>query len=305
MGEKDSQPIHPMVEDNGQEARGDPGPLCSVRGVRARLRDAGLRPSKRRGQNFLCHSGILAAIVQAGELSSSDVVLEIGAGLGVLTAELASRAGHVIAIELDRNLCGMLEAVYPPGGNVQLVCGDVLRVGREEIVPSGGRSFKVIANLPYYLTSPLLEKMLVEWPEMTAAVIMVQEEVARRLVAHPGSGEYGSLTVMVNYYAQTEIVRLVPPSAFWPRPDVRSAVVRLVRHSSPPVPVDSVRLFRVVRAAFGQRRKQLRNSLTGPPLGLPAGYAGELLARAGIDGERRAETMSLAEFAALAQLLPC
>lgn len=293
-----------MIENAHHEARVDPGPLCSVRGVRARLSDAGLRPSRRRGQNFLCHPGILAAIVEAGELTSSDVVVEIGAGLGVLTAELAERAGQVVAVEVDRALCGLLEAMFPAGTNVRLVCGDVLRIGAGELFPTGRTPFKVVANLPYYLTSPLLEKMLVEWPEMTSAVIMVQEEVARRIVALPGTGEYGSLTVLVGYHARAEIVRLVPASAFWPRPDVRSAVVRLARHSSPPVQVEPERLFKVVRAAFGQRRKQLRNSLTGPPLGLAGSVVGDLLARAGIDGDRRAETMSLAEFAALAQLLP-
>lgn len=277
-----------------------------MRGIRARLRDAGLRPSRRRGQNFLCHPGILAAIIEASELSPSDVVLEVGPGLGVLTGELAARAGRVVAVELDRALCRLLGAAFASVPNVRLICADILEIGDAELSSAlcGGGTFKVVANLPYYLTGPLLEKMLLAWPGMSMAVIMVQEEVARRMVATPGGDGYGSLTVLVNYHVRAELTRLVPAGAFWPRPDVRSAIVRLVRHGAPPAGVDPGRLFRVVRAAFGQRRKQLRNSLTGPPLNLTPEGAMLLLTGAGIDGSRRAESVSLAEFAAMARLLP-
>ncbi len=269
------------------------------------MQAAGLRPSRRRGQNFLCHPGILAAVVEAADLHPSDVVLEIGAGLGALTVELAATGAAVVAVEIDRALCGLLEATLSANPNVHLVCGDILRLDRDEmgaVGPAG--TFKVVANLPYCLTSPILERMLLEWTAMSMAVIMVQEEVARRMVAPPGGDGYGSLTVLVHYYARAELLRLVPASAFWPRPDVRSAIVRLTRHTCPPVDVDPGRFFSVVRAAFGQRRKQLRNSLTGPPLGLSGSQARDLLGQAGIDGTRRAESMSLTEFAALAQLLP-
>lgn len=305
MGEKDGQTLHPVVDDVAGGSGVGPGPLCSVRGVRGRLLAAGLRPSRRRGQNFLCHAGILAAIVEAADLLPTDVVLEIGAGLGVLTAELAATGASIVAVEIDRGLCGLLETTLSAYPNVSLVCGDILRLGLDEMGAAGPASaFKVVANLPYYLTSPLIERMLLQWTTMSSAVIMVQEEVARRIVAPPGDDGYGSLSVLVGYHAKPELVRVVPASAFWPRPDVRSAILRLTRHPRPPVDVDPDRLFSVVRSAFGQRRKQLRNSLTGPPLGLSGSQAEIYLKMAGIDQSRRAESLSLAEFAALARLLP-
>jgi 16S rRNA (adenine1518-N6/adenine1519-N6)-dimethyltransferase len=305
VGEKDGNAVHPAIGTMEGEARvDDPGPICSVRGVRARLQAHGLRPSHRRGQNFLCHPGILGAVVETARLEPSDIVLEVGAGLGVLTEQLASRAGTVVAVELDRALCGLLETSLADSPNVKLVCGDILRLTAAELAPAVSSPFKVVANLPYYLTSPLLELMLLGWPTMSMAVIMVQEEVARRITAVAGGEGYGSLTVLVGYHAQAELVRLVPANAFWPRPEVRSAILRLVRHSTPPVAAEPDRLFKVVRSAFGQRRKQLRNSLTGPPLGLESGEAEETLAAAGIDARRRAEDLSLEEFSVLAQFLP-
>ncbi len=278
--------------------------MCSERGVKARLAGAGLRPRHRFGQNFLCHPGILDAVASAAELSPADAVLEIGAGLGALTVELARRAGRVVAVELDRDLVGLLEAEISALGaaNVQVVSGDVLTLTDEELVlPGGGLPFKVAANLPYYLTSPILEKVLSGWRQAPLVVVMVQEEVARRLAAAPGSSEYGALSVFAQYHMQPEVLRVVPPGAFWPRPEVRSAVVRMRRHERPPVEgVAEETFFRVVRAAFGQRRKQIRNSLGGPPLGLSPEEIKAGLLRAGIDGTRRAETLSIADFAALA-----
>ena len=277
-------------------------PLGSVAGVKARLAAAGLRPRHRLGQNFLCHPGILEAVVAAAELGSGDSVLEVGAGLGVLTAELTARAGRVVALEIDRDLCRVLSEHFGTVANLKLVCADVLEASDGELeLPAAGRPFKVVANIPYYLTSPLLERIVDRWRGCTLAVLMVQEEVARRLVAPPGGGDYGSLTVFVGYHAQVELFRQVPASAFWPQPKVGSAIIRLRRHSAPPVEAAEEVLFGVVRAAFGQRRKQLRNSLGGPPLGLERAEAGEVLAITGLDGQRRAETLSLAEFAALAR----
>jgi 16S rRNA (adenine1518-N6/adenine1519-N6)-dimethyltransferase len=270
--------------------------------VRERLAAAGLRPQRRLGQNFLCHQGILTAVADAAELTPEDSVLEVGAGLGALTAELAARAGRVVAVELDRALFGLLAATPElRSGAVQLVSGDILRLTDDELLlPAGGGPFKVVANIPYYLTSPLIERVLERWPQCLLAVLMVQEEVARRLVAKPGGREYGSMTVFVGYYACVELVRVVPASAFWPRPDVRSAVVRLRRRTAAPFAVDPAAFFSVVHAAFGQRRKQIRNSLGGPPLGLLAHEIEPALERAGIDGARRAEELSLLEFGRLA-----
>lgn len=286
----------------------------SEREVRERLRAAGLRPSRRLGQNFLCHPGILEAVVDAAELGPDDRVLEVGAGLGGLTVALAARAGEVVAVEIDRGLFRLLvsRAGEPapggpgpssgiPPGQVRLLCGDALRMEDGELMlPADGRPFKVVANIPYYLTSPLIERVLEGWPGCSLAVLMVQEEVARRLMARPQTSDYGSMTVFVDYYAQAELLRLVPASAFWPRPQVRSALVRLRRRSQAPVAAGPATFFRVVRAAFGQRRKQVRNSLGGPPLGLSPDQAERALGLAGIDGRRRAEELSLEQYGRLA-----
>lgn len=307
MGAAQDDGLHPVVDASGvsKEARIEAGPLCSERGVKARLESAGLRPHHRLGQNFLCHPGILAAVVEAAELSPNDHVLEIGAGLGTLTVELARRAASVVTVELDRSLVGLLpgELARQGAANVKVVSGDILDLPEEALgLPASGEAFKVVANLPYYLTSPILERILAEWRQAQLAVVMVQEEVARRLVAGAGNRDYGALSVFVQYHTQPEILRIVPPSAFWPRPEVRSAVVRMRRHVSPPVTgVDEETFFRVVRAAFGQRRKQIRNSLGGPPLGLSREHIEEAIGRSGIDGSRRAETLSLDDFASLAR----
>lgn len=300
---RDQGPVGEIAE----QARSDAGPLCSERGVRARLAAAGLRPHHRLGQNFLCHPGILSAVVETAGLTAVDHVLEVGAGLGTLTVELARRAAGVVAVELDRNLAALLPGELRRSGvaNVRVVSGDILALTNAELVlPAECRPFKVVANLPYYLTSPILERILADWRQMQLAVVMVQEEVARRLVAGAGSPDYGALSVFVQYHAQAEVLRTVPPSAFWPRPDVRSAVVRMCRHARPPVgDVDEETFFRVVRAAFGQRRKQIRNSLGGPPLGLSREASMDALGRSGLDGSRRAETVSLEEFAVLARVV--
>lgn len=283
-------------------------PLATERGIRARLSAAGLRPQHRLGQNFICHAGILTAVVESAELSGSDRVLEIGAGLGTLTVELAKRAGWVVAVELDRALLHLLPAELERqrADNASVVAGDILALSDQELqLPATGQPFKVVANLPYYLTSAMIERILDSWPAAQLAVLMLQEEVARRLVAAPATEAYGALSVFVQYHAEPELVRLIPPNAFWPRPAVRSAIVRLRRRTEPAVTdVKAGQLFAVVRAAFGQRRKQLRNSLGGPPLDLGREAIDAALFGARVDGSRRAEDLSLAEFAAIARHLP-
>lgn len=285
-------------------ARGDdPGPLYSVRGVRERLEAAGLRPNHRLGQNFLCHGPIVEAVAAAAELDPGDAVLEVGAGLGVLTAELVKRVQRVVAVELDRSMCQLL-ATAPEVRGAELVCGDILSLDdRQLMLPAAGGPFKVVANIPYYLTTALLERILGAWRQCPLAVLMVQDEVARRLMAQPGNREYGLMTVFVQYHARIELVRTVPPSAFWPRPAVQSAVIRLTRHAAPPVDADEETLLRLIAAAFGQRRKQIRNSLAGPPLNLGRAAIDGALAAAGVDGTQRAEQLSLVELARLARSL--
>lgn len=313
MGQAQGHPVHPQVTDTrGPDqdlsvAAGDQGglpPLATERGVRARLAGAGLRPQHKLGQNFLCHPGIMAALAEAAELTPDDRVLEIGAGLGGLTVELAQRARQVVAVEFDRDLLRLLpdELARHNLTNVNVVAGDIITLGDDDLVlPASGLPFKVAANMPYYLTSPILERIHDHWPLASLTVLMIQEEVARRLVAPPGGVGYGVLSVLVQYYAEPELIRLVPPNAFWPRPEVRSAIVRLRRRAHPAVAgIPATDYFALVKTAFGQRRKQIRNSLGGPPLSLSRAQIDAILGQTGIDGTRRAEDLTLAEFGELA-----
>lgn len=305
-----------MRESPREAGRREKINLTAPSQVRALLDRYGLRPNRRLGQNFLIDANILGKIVAAADLQPDDAVLEIGPGLGTLTRELAGRAGRVVAVELDRLLLPVLQETLQGYDNVTLVHGDAVRMDWAALCPSeavtagrsdgnvsdGRRRWKVVANLPYYITGPVLARLLPSGL-FSLVVVMVQMEVARRMSAVPGSREYGAFSVMVQYYAEPELVARVPPAAFFPPPDVCSAVVRLKIRTRPPVEADSRLFFTVVRAAFRHRRKSLRNALES---GLPARAAGEagfLLRKAGIDGSRRAETLSLAEFASLANAL--
>jgi len=262
------------------------------------------RAKRRLGQSFLLDSGILARLAEAAELSPADTVLEIGPGTGNLTRELARRAGAVVAVEIDRELAPLLAETLAGFDNIHLVWGDFLAQDLTrlwELAPPGpGGVRKVAANLPYYITSPILVKLLTSQGAPALAVLLVQQEVAERLLAAPGTRAYGSLSVLVQFYTVPELVLKVPPRAFFPPPEVSSAAVRLRLRSNPPVDVQDPSLFfQVVRAAFGQRRKTLINALlAGLKWGDKATLAAALKA-AGIDPMRRGETLSLEEFAAL------
>lgn len=266
------------------------------------LRRQGLRPRKRFGQNFLVDEGILAKIVAAAELSPDDVVLEVGPGLGTLTAALAERAGRVVAVEIDRDLVAWLGTTVGRRPNVRLVEGDFLALPLEELLPTDGGPYKAVANLPYYITSPVILKFLHDPRPWAKLVFMVQREVAARLTAGPGSKAYGSLSVFLQFHAALRLVTRVPRTAFFPTPEVDSAVVELSPRPAPlaPGPEREV-FFRLVRAAFGQRRKTLANALTGG--GFPAPAVAAALVDSGLDGRRRGETLSLEELAALARCL--
>jgi 16S rRNA (adenine1518-N6/adenine1519-N6)-dimethyltransferase len=267
------------------------------------LRRFGIRPRKRFGQHFLISQRALDRILEAADLSPGDSVLEIGAGLGTLTTSLAQRAGSVIAVEVDEGLIPALRMAVSHYPNVQIVHADILELmeeGRgkkeEDRLPS---SFdKVVANLPYNVASLLIVK-LVETPlGLSRMVLTVQREVAARLAASPGTRAYGALSVAVQFRATVQVVDRVPATAFYPPPDVESAIVRIDVRARPAVNVtDERRFFAVVRAAFGQRRKTLRNALTG--LGIRPAAVAEACLAAGIDPQRRGETLSLQEFAAL------
>lgn len=260
------------------------------------LRKYNLRPRKGLGQNFLDDPVHLAKIVEAAGLSSTDTVLEIGPGLGLLTRRLAQAAGQVIAVELDTILVKLLRAELGHLPNLTIIQADILEYEPEHIGP-----YKVVANLPYYITSAVLRHLLEEPPRPERIVVTVQLEVARRIVAEPG--RMSLLAVSVQLFGRASLVHRIPAGAFYPRPKVDSAVIRIDPFAQPPIPAEGqTHFFRVVRAGFGQKRKQLKNSLAA---GLP--YAGpEIVAaleQAGIAPTRRAETLSLTEWQRLAALL--
>lgn len=284
---------------------GDPayGALATPAGTARVLRAYGLRPRKRWGQHFLVSRRALDRILEAAGLTSADAVLEVGAGLGTLTVALAQRAGRVIAVEIDPALLPPLSAAVGVFPNVTVVHADILHVDPEALLSGATGPRKIVANLPYNVASPLIVSLLERPLGLERMVMTVQREVAQRLAAGPGTKDYGALSVAVQFRAQAEIVGRIPPSGFFPSPDVESAIVRLVVRPAPPVQVtDEAAFFRVVRAAFAQRRKTLRNTVAAV-LALPPAQVEAACREAGIDPRRRGETLTLAEFAALTEAL--
>jgi len=266
-------------------------------GPRALLDHYDIQPKKSLGQNFLHDPGVLDKIAAAAGLTPADTVLEIGPGTGALTERLAAAARRVVAVEADTRLQPVLAERLAGRANVEIVYADFLTVNVAALM--GPEPFIVAANLPYYITSAILRALLDTPPRPRRLVLTVQQEVADRLTAAPG--DLSLLAVSVQFYGQTRLIARINPAAFWPRPDVDSAVVRIDVYDRPPVDAPDERLFfRVVRAGFSQKRKQLKNSL-GAGLGLSGGAAAALLEQAGIDPRRRAETLALAEWAALAR----
>jgi 16S rRNA (adenine1518-N6/adenine1519-N6)-dimethyltransferase len=265
--------------------------------IAALLRAHGLRPRKDLGQNFLTDPGVLRRITAAADLSPDDAVIEVGAGLGTLTRLLAGQAGRVVAVEIDERLVGILREQVADLPNVEVLHGDVLQVSDFGFPP---RTYKVVGNLPYYITSAILRHFLERECRPRLIVVTVQREVAERIVAQPG--EMSLLAVSVQFYGQPRIVARIKAGAFYPPPKVDSAVVRIEVGEQPavvlPAGVDEATFFRVVRAGFGQKRKMLRNSLSAG-LALPPPRVEQALAQAGIDARRRAETLSLGEWAAV------
>jgi 16S rRNA (adenine1518-N6/adenine1519-N6)-dimethyltransferase len=259
-----------------------------------------ISPNKALGQNFLIDSNILDKIVTAGDLTKEDFVVEIGPGLGSLTQKLAQAAGRLTIIEKDRQLLPVLKEILQEYNNIDYVEGDVLKVNWEEIIPAGVTP-KVIANLPYYITTPIIMGFFEKKIPTRLLVFMVQREVAERMAAKPGGKDYGSLSIAVQFYSKPEIVTIVPPTVFIPQPEVDSAVVKLVTLDRPSVEVLSEETFFItVRSAFQQRRKTLRNALTNSPmLHLPREAVEEALQAAGIDPQLRGERLSIEDFGRL------
>jgi len=275
--------------------------------VRDLLKRNKLSCRKSLGQNFLVDSNIIDKIIEAADLSAGDLAVEIGPGLGALTTRIAREAGKVLAVEVDRGLLPVLAEVVEGAGDVEIIHGNALEIDFDKLVheKTGGRfgrgsgQYKLLANLPYYITSPLLIHILQERYNLCRMVVMVQSEVAARLAAAPGTKDYGVLSVAVQYFTEVKVLFRVPRTVFFPSPAVDSAVVRLLPRPPRDPVQDEKTFFKVVRAAFGKRRKTLLNSLADSGFGIEKEVWRAVLESAAIDPGRRGETLSLAEFARL------
>lgn len=262
---------------------------------------------KKFGQNFLVEPGVLETIVEAAEIGEEDCVLEIGPGIGTMTQYLAEQAGEVIAVEIDKALIPILEDTLSAYSNVTVINADILKLDVEELVKekNGGKPVKVVANLPYYITTPIIMQLFESHVPLESITIMVQTEVAQRMQVGPGTKDYGALSLAVQYYSRPEIVTHVPPSCFMPRPNVGSTVICLNRYEKPPVETaDEEFMFKLIRASFNQRRKTLVNGLCNASgLNLSKEEVGEALEKMGLPATIRGETFTLEQFARLGSLL--
>lgn len=257
----------------------------------------GFTLSKSLGQNFLTDHNVIEKIADGLDIGSGDLVIEIGPGAGSLTVELSKRANEVKSIEIDKKLLPILGDVLHDSTNVEIINEDFMKTDIEAL--TGGREYKLIGNLPYYITTPIIMKVLEEGSSPSDMVFMIQKEVAQRLSAKPGTKAYGSITVAANYYCRTEYLFTVSKEVFLPKPNVDSAVIRMIPYKEPPVSVkDEKILFSVIRAGFGQRRKTLSNALKQLK-DVTSDEVKKVLENAGIDGRRRAETLAIHEFATL------
>lgn len=273
-----------------------------IRGIKNKYR---FKFSRSLGQNFLTNKEVIDGIVEGADITKEDLVIEIGPGIGVLTAAAAEKAGKVIAIEIDTNLVTILGDTLAEFDNVKVINENVLKLNLAKIIEEEAgdyKAVKVIGNLPYYITTAIIMKLLEEKLPVESITIMMQKEVADRIKSEPGGRIYGAISVAVQYYCSVNIVEDVPKEYFMPMPKVDSAVLRLdVRKEAPVNLLDEKMFFRCIKAGFSQRRKTLLNSLTGTGFG--KGVISKCLVNAGIDGKRRAETLSLSDFAAVANEL--
>lgn len=280
--------------------------LGNPAGTKAVLEKYNLSIQKKFGQNFLISDSVLSETVSAAGVTKEDTVLEIGPGIGTMTQYIAEAAGKVIAVEIDKMLIPILADTLSTYDNVKVINNDILKVDIEDIVQkeNGGKPIKVVANLPYYITTPILMRLLESELPIDSITVMVQKEVADRMAEKPGSKDYGALSLAVQYYTEPTMVQIVPPSCFIPQPGVDSAVIKLTCHKNPPVEVkDSKFMFAVIRAAFAQRRKTLSNGVANGNLGVSREEVVAALEKMGLSPSIRGEKLSLEEFARLSDLL--
>ena len=258
---------------------------------------------KKFGQNFLIDTHVLDKIIRAANITKDDMVLEIGPGIGTMTQYLAEAAGKVIAVEIDKNLIPILSDTLSAWDNVRIINDDVLKVDLRKLADeeNGGKPVKVVANLPYYITTPIIMGLFENGVPVESITVMVQKEVADRMQTGPGNKDYGALSLAVQYYADPYIVANVPPNCFMPRPKVGSAVIKLTRHEKPPVEVaDEKLMFDIIHASFNQRRKTLANGLNNSDkLDLPKELIIEAIEQLGKGAAVRGEALTLEEFALL------
>ena len=271
------------------------------------LQKYGFNFQKKFGQNFLINTGILEEIIEAAEITKDDFVLEIGPGIGTMTQYLCENAREVVAVEIDKNLIPILADTLSGYDNVEVINEDILKVDIKTLAEekNAGKPIKVVANLPYYITTPIIMGLFESHVPIDSITIMVQKEVADRMQEGPGSKEYGALSLAVQYYAHPEIVVNVPPSCFMPQPKVGSAVIRLTRHEQPPVDVENEKLmFQLIRASFNQRRKTLANGLNNfPGLNVSKEVIQQCIEELGVPVTIRGEALSLEQFARLSNII--
>ncbi len=262
---------------------------------------------KKFGQNFLIDTHVLEKIIEAAGITKDDFVLEIGPGIGTMTQYLCENAREVVAVEIDQNLIPILGETLAPYDNVTVINEDILKVDIVRLAKekNGGRPIKVVANLPYYITTPIIMGLFESYVPIDSITIMVQKEVADRMQVGPGTKDYGALSLAVQYYAKPEIIANVPPNCFMPRPNVGSAVIRLTRHETVPVAVEDEKLmFKLIRASFNQRRKTLANGLNNSPeIRLSKEIIQESIAGLGVPLTIRGEALTLEQFAELSNII--
>lgn len=279
--------------------------LCIPQNTIAVLQKYNFIFQKKYGQNFLIDPHVLEKIVDAAQITTEDCVLEIGPGIGTMTQYLAESAREVVAVEIDRALIPILEDTLSAYDNVTVINQDIMKVDVQQLVQerNQGRPIKVVANLPYYITTPIIMSLLEKHVPLQSITIMVQKEVADRMQVGPGTKDYGALSLAVQYYAKPDVVANVPANCFMPRPGVDSAVIRLTRYPQPPVEVrDERHMFAMIRASFNQRRKTLANGLANG-MGIPREQVVEALEEMGLSATIRGEALTLEQFAQLSNRL--